>query len=80
MTDKRQWPKSTHGFFMHPPLLKATAGRSKTERYKGCSENKRKKGQHQCPICTGYGHHWHNCKKGNPEDIAAMMAVRYYTC
>ena len=80
MTDKRQWPKSTHGFFMHPPLLKATAGRPKTERYKGCSENKRKKGQHQCPICTGYGHHWHNCKKGNPEDIAAMMAVRYYTC
>jgi len=43
MTDKRQWPKSTHGFFMHPPLLKATTGRPKTERYKGCSANKRKK-------------------------------------
>ncbi|CAM0948630.1 unnamed protein product [Alopecurus aequalis] len=23
-----------------------------------------------------YGHHWHNCKKGNPEDIAAMKAIR----
>ncbi|WVZ79720.1 LOW QUALITY PROTEIN: hypothetical protein U9M48_027268 [Paspalum notatum var. saurae] len=22
-----------------------------------------------------YGHHWHNCKKRNPEDITAMMAV-----
>lgn len=25
--DKKLWPKSDHGFFMHPPLLKATAGR-----------------------------------------------------
>jgi hypothetical protein len=24
MPDKTQWPKSDHGFFMHPPLLKAT--------------------------------------------------------
>jgi hypothetical protein len=39
---------------MHPPLLKATAGRPKTERYKGCSE-KKKKGQHKCPICETYG-------------------------
>jgi hypothetical protein len=54
MTDKRQWSESTHGFFMHPPLLKATAGRPKTERYKGCSE-KKKKGQHKCPICETYG-------------------------
>lgn len=23
-----------------------------------------------------YGHHWHNCKKGNTEDIAAMRAIR----
>ncbi|KAJ1268342.1 hypothetical protein BS78_07G127600 [Paspalum vaginatum] len=36
----------------------------------------RKKRQHQCPICKDYGHHWHNCKKGNPDDIAAMMAMR----
>ncbi|XBI07441.1 hypothetical protein VPH35_135347 [Triticum aestivum] len=35
-----------------------------------------KSGQHLCPICKEYGHHWHKCKKGNPEDIAAMMAVR----
>ncbi|EMS55465.1 hypothetical protein TRIUR3_06916 [Triticum urartu] len=76
MPDKTQWPKSDHGFFMHPPLLKATAGRRKTERYKGCGEKKRKSGQHLCPICKEYGHHWHKCKKGNPEDIAAMMAVR----
>uniref|UniRef100_A0A453RMD6 Uncharacterized protein n=1 Tax=Aegilops tauschii subsp. strangulata TaxID=200361 RepID=A0A453RMD6_AEGTS len=33
-------------------------------------------GQHLCPICKEYGHHWHKCKKGNREDIAAMMAVR----
>jgi hypothetical protein len=77
MTDKCQWPESTHGFFMHPPLLKATADRPKTERYKGCSEKKRK-GQHQCSICKTYGHHWPTCKKGNPDDIAAMMAMRYY--
>ncbi|KAM0898597.1 hypothetical protein ACQ4PT_021779 [Festuca glaucescens] len=76
MPDKNQWPESDHGFFMHPPLLKATAGRPKTERYKGCSEKKRKSGKHLCPICKDYGHHWHNCKKGNPEDIAAMLAVR----
>ncbi|RLM68872.1 uncharacterized protein C2845_PM17G10070 [Panicum miliaceum] len=49
IVDKRQWPKSDHGFFMHPPLLKATAD---------------------------YGHHWHNYKRGNPDDIAAMMVVR----
>lgn len=76
MADKSQWPKLSHDFFMHPPLLKATAGRSQNERYKSCSEKKRTKGQHQCPICKGYGHHWHNCKNGNPEDIAAMMELR----
>ncbi|KAM0871111.1 hypothetical protein ACQ4PT_039610 [Festuca glaucescens] len=76
MPDKSQWPESDHGFFMHPPLLKATAGRPKTERYKGCSDKKRKKGKHLCPICKDYGHHWHNCKKGNPDDIAAMLAIR----
>ena len=35
MEDKSQWPQSCHGFFMHPPLLKATAGKRKTERYIG---------------------------------------------
>lgn len=79
LPDKSQWPKSSHGFFMHPPLLKATAGRRKNERYKGCTEGgakKRPKGQHKCPICKDYGHHWQNCKRGDPEDIAAMMAIR----
>ncbi|XP_037418907.1 uncharacterized protein LOC119283468 [Triticum dicoccoides] len=76
MVDKNQWPKSDHGFFMFPPLLKSTAGRHKTKRYKGCSEKKRKSGQHLCPICKDYGHHWHKCKKGNPDDIAAILAVR----
>uniref|UniRef100_A0ACD5YJ49 Uncharacterized protein n=1 Tax=Avena sativa TaxID=4498 RepID=A0ACD5YJ49_AVESA len=61
---------------MHPPLLKATIGRPKTERYEGYSEKKRKSGKHLCPICKDYGHHWHNCKKGNRDDIAAMLAVR----
>lgn len=28
------------------------------------------------PICKDYGHHWHKCKKGDPDDIAAMMAAR----
>ena len=74
--DKTQWPKSNHGFFMHPPLLKAVVDRPQTERHKGCSEKKRKSGQHLCPICKEYGHHWHKCKKGNKDDIAAFMAVR----
>jgi len=76
MPDKTQWPKSTHDFFMHPPLLKPVAGRPKTERHKGSSDKKRSKGQHQCPICMDYGHHWHNCKRGRPEDIAAMKAIK----
>jgi hypothetical protein len=62
MTDKRQWPETAHGFFLHPPLLKATASRPKTESYKGCSE-KKKKGQYKCHICQTYGHHWPTCKK-----------------
>uniref|UniRef100_A0A8R7QBB2 Transposase MuDR plant domain-containing protein n=1 Tax=Triticum urartu TaxID=4572 RepID=A0A8R7QBB2_TRIUA len=44
--------------------------------YMGCSEKKRKSGQHLCPICKDYGHHWHKCKKGNPDDIAAILDVR----
>jgi len=76
MVDKSQWPKSDHGFFMHPPLLKATAGGPKSERYKGCTEKKGNEGKHKSPICKDYGHHWHKCKKGNPEDISTLMAVR----
>ena len=76
MDDKRQWPPSSHGFFMHPPQLKATASRPKTERHKGCTEKKRKGRSHKCPICQDFGHHWPSCKRGNPEDIAAMMEVR----
>jgi hypothetical protein len=76
MTDKRHWPKSTHVFFMHPPLLKPTAGRPKTERYKGCSEKTKTKGKHQCRICLEYEHHWPTCKMGNPDDIAAGLTIR----
>lgn len=80
LPDKSQWPKSDHGFFMHPPLLKATAGRRRNQRFKGCTESNgnttRRKGQHQCPICKGYGHRWYNCKDGDPDDIVAMLAER----
>jgi hypothetical protein len=79
MPDKSQWLESDHGFFMHPPLIKSTAGRRHNERFKGCYEagsSTKKKGSHQCPICKSYGHRWYNCKNGNPEDIAAMVAVK----
>jgi hypothetical protein len=32
MPDKSQWPKSDHGFFMEPPLLKPTTGRRQKEK------------------------------------------------
>ncbi|WVZ59243.1 hypothetical protein U9M48_009422 [Paspalum notatum var. saurae] len=80
MPDKNQWPESNHGFFMHPPLLKSTAGRRHNERFKGCMEaggsTTKRKGSHQCPICKNYGHRWYNCKNGDPDDIAAMLAER----
>uniref|UniRef100_A0A0A9D1C1 Uncharacterized protein n=1 Tax=Arundo donax TaxID=35708 RepID=A0A0A9D1C1_ARUDO len=77
MPNKTRWPKANYGFFLHPLLLRATAGRRRNERYKSCTDKKKQKGgQRKCPICTGYGHHWYNCKKGNPKDIEAMMAVR----
>ncbi|KAG2585250.1 hypothetical protein PVAP13_6KG380806 [Panicum virgatum] len=71
------WPKGAHGFFMHPPLLKSTAGGRRKNRMKsalegGSTSKKRKK----CPICHDFGHHWYKCKNGNPKDIAAMEAVR----
>ena len=71
------WPKGAHGFFMHPPLLKSTAGGRRKNRMKsalegGITSKKRKK----CPICHDFGHHWYKCKNGNPEDITAMEAVR----
>ena len=76
--DKSMWPKVEHGFFMHPPLLKPTAGRRWQKRYKGAVEGSSKgaKGRHQCPICEQYGHHWYTCKDGDPADIAAMLAER----
>jgi len=43
MEDKSQWPQSCHGFFMHPPLLKATAGRRKTEVQRLHREDKEKR-------------------------------------
>ena len=79
LVDKSQWPKSEHGFFMNPPLLNAVAGgRRRTERFKGCAE--KKKGQHKCKVCKGYGHRWYKCREGDPEDIAALLAERYRSC
>jgi hypothetical protein len=69
-------PESNHGFFMHPPLLTKVAGRPKTERHKGTGDKKKRKGHHQCPICFDYGHYWHSCKRGRPEDIEAMKALK----
>jgi hypothetical protein len=80
LPDKTQWPESTHGFFMHPPLLKSTAGRRQTKRFKGSSEGTSgRKGRHRCPICKQLGHHWYTCKEGDPNDIAEMLAARYST-
>lgn len=66
---------------MHSPLLKAVAGRPKTERHKGGGGGgggkEGTKGKHHCPICKDYGHHWQSCKKGSKEDIEAMKLVRY---
>ena len=76
MLDKSEWSKSNHEIFMHPPLLTPVAGRPKTKRHKGTDDKKKRKGQHQCPICMDYGHHWHNCKRGRLEDIEAMKAIR----
>ncbi|CAO2152752.1 unnamed protein product, partial [Urochloa humidicola] len=80
LTDKVQWQPSNHDFFMHPPLLKSTAGRRKNQRFKGCTETTssttRKKGQHRCDVCKGYGHRWTTCKEGNPDDKAALQAER----
>ncbi|BAT12483.1 Os11g0126500 [Oryza sativa Japonica Group] len=46
-------------------------------RYKGCTEKGSKRSRrHKCPICKSYGHHWHNCKEGDPEEVAAMIAER----
>jgi hypothetical protein len=75
--DKTMWPKATHGFFMHTPLLKSTAGRRKT-RLKGADEggSRKKRKRHECPICHELGHHWYTCNNGNPEDIATMEADR----
>lgn len=76
LPDSKLWPKSEHGFMLHPPILKPVAGRRRTERYKGCGE-KKKKGSHQCPICKQYGHRWHTCRNGDPDQMAAMLLERY---
>ena len=78
LPDKSQWAQSDHNFFMHPPLLKPTAGRRQNERFKGCTEGSRtkRKGSHQCKVCKNYGHRWYKCKDGDPDDIAAMLAEK----
>ncbi|EAZ12043.1 hypothetical protein OsJ_01924 [Oryza sativa Japonica Group] len=54
-----------------------SAGRPRTMRYKGWTEKGSKRSRrHKCPICKSYGHHWHNCKEGDPEEVAAMLAER----
>ena len=66
--DKSCWPKATHGFFMHPPLLKSTAGGRRKNMMKsaleGGSSSKRSgtedgngKRRHKCAICLELGHH-----------------------
>jgi hypothetical protein len=80
LTGKSEWQQSDHGFFMYLPILKAVTGRRKKERFKGAAESSgsttRKKGQHRCDFCQGFGHHWNTCKNGDPADIAAMLAER----
>jgi hypothetical protein len=76
MPDKSQWPESNHKFFMHPSLLTPVASRPKTERHKGTSDKKKRKGQHQCPICLDYRHYWQSCKRDRPEDIEAMKTIK----
>ena len=63
--DKSMWPDATHGFFMHPLLLKAIEGGSR-----------KKSKRHECLICHELGHHWYICKNRSPADIAAMEADR----
>lgn len=75
-----------HGFFMHPLLLKSTAGRRKnrmksalegySSRKKSGTEEGTGRKKLECLICHQLGHHWYTCKNGNPEDIAAVEAVR----
>ena len=81
--DKSCWPKVTHGFFMHPPLLKSTAGRHKNRMKSameggsgGTGSKETGKRRHKCPICKELGHHWYKCNNENPEDIAAMERER----
>ncbi|KAG2632530.1 hypothetical protein PVAP13_2NG115392 [Panicum virgatum] len=57
--------------------LISTAGRRKNQRFKRSSEGgstTRRKGQHRCDVCGGFGHRWYTCKDGNPEDKAALLA------
>jgi len=75
--DKSMWPKATHGFFKHPPLLKSTArGRRKNRMKSALEGGTTSKKKQKYPICLQLGHHWYTCKNGNPEDIAAMHAMR----
>ena len=61
-------------------LIHAMSDNGQNERFKDCTEasgGARPKGKHQCPICKGYGHRWYNCKDGDPDDIAALLAEKY---
>ncbi|CAO2194429.1 unnamed protein product, partial [Urochloa humidicola] len=90
--DKSMWPKATHGFFMHPPLLKSTAGGRRKNMFKSALEggssrkksateegtSRKKSATEEGTSRKGhqFGHHWYTCKNGNPEDMAAMERER----
>jgi hypothetical protein len=68
LKDMSQWPKYV-------------AGRRKKQRFRCCIKNKnttkKEKRTTFVPyICKGYDHHWHDCKEGDPDDIATIMRLR----
>jgi hypothetical protein len=76
LPDKSMWPKDTHGFFMHPLLLKSTVGRRKNKHKGALGGSRRKTKRHECPICHQLGHHWYTCKNGDLANIAAIEQER----
>lgn len=59
MTDKSQWRKIDPGFKLHPPQLKRSAGRPKTQRFKAANEvpkKKRQQSKQKCKTCGELGH------------------------
>ena len=67
LVHEAKWPKVNIGFKLHAPILRRTAGRPKTQRYKGSHEGGSKRAPIKCPICQGTGHQWKTCKRGQPD-------------